>query len=87
MTNNFRTTASENRAIRAEIVRAHETPHDARLKRGLSQQNQCRAAARNMGENHLVGGGIYALLRGRACELDSYSTHDRTIGVLMGEAA
>lgn len=78
MRNSARTTAIENRAIRAEIVRAHENAHDAQENRQFTQQNQRRARARFIGENHLDGGGIYALLHGRACELGSYSTHDRT---------
>jgi hypothetical protein len=82
-----RTTCPTKIANRAEIVRAHENAHDTLKKRQFSQLNQRCARARSIGENHLVGGGIYALLPGRACESYSYSTHARTTGDFMGEAA
>jgi len=76
MRDSVRTTAVENQADRAEIVRPHEIAHDTLEKRQFCQQNQCRAPARFIIKNPMKEGGIYALLPGRACAPYSYSTHD-----------
>lgn len=58
MRDSARTTATGFRADRAEIVRTHETTHDARENKQFIQQNQRRARARFFTQNSMCEGGF-----------------------------
>lgn len=58
MRDSARTIFSRNQTDRAEIVRAHEIPHDTLKKRQFSQQNQRRAPARFFAQNSMCEGGF-----------------------------